>query len=949
MQLTIAEPDPHPSRPTAGLRCGASVHTVPRLPLCLQLLLLGLLCPAPITRATESSWAEQLAHPSPAARILKIIHGWPDASEAQDALIAQLQKQGFGGLVCNVSFDQYLESDEKWRSFIRAVSQAKKAGMKMWLYDERGYPSGNAGGIVLRDHPEWQARGLLVANQEVGAGPVDLPLPPGQPFLLAAFPVRDGGIHLAERVDLSAQVRDGHVRWEAPAGRWQVMAITESALHEGTHADGNLWQKMPYVNLLMSEPTARFVEVTHQRYAEKLGPDLGKTFEATFTDEPSLMSCFLKPMPYRPLPWAPNLPVEFKRRRGYALDTSVIPSLVTDTGPEGTKHRYDFWLTVGELVSANYFGQIQTWGRQHNVPSGGHLLMEESLTAHVPLYGDFFRCARRMDAPGIDCLTSLPPEVPWYIARLLASAAELGGHELVMCETSDHGQVYRPEGDKRPKRVVTEAEIRGTCNRLMAAGINRITSYYSFTDLSTEQLVRINEWVGRCCERLRGGHQVADVALVYPVESIWTRFFPAHVWANEAPGATRIENLYRAAAETLFAAQRDFTVVDSATLAGAKVEHGVLVHGSSRWRAVVLPGVDTLPMAAWSNLARFLKGGGVVIALGARPANSATEFPSARVAALGDEMFGPPRAEPRVVAHGTTGAAVCLPAGSEGLLGLTLDGLLDHDVRVAGVSSPLRVTHRRIDGEEVYFVVNDGPRAWSGGVDFAASGHGAFWDPASGHKLGGIESGNVDLSLEPYGAVLARFDRAVAPPRHPAGSGPLPNLSLRALKPTEPANGHGEFVKAALTHDAAHSHPDDPAWLAGTSLTKGGVDTFNFVSFRDVGNLSLADGDCVVVDTWVPEGQTAATQILVILADEHGVDFLASSGRSLAAPGHERSFLPLRQFQRAGWSTGGDGVLDPKKIRAVSVGWGGYLGKEGEQVNFSLALPKFGSVASPGR
>ena len=31
-----------------------------------------------------------------------------------------------------------------------------------------------------------------------------------------------------------------------------------------------------------------------------------------------------------------------------------------------------------------------------NVASGGHLLMEETISAHVPLYGDFFRCARRL-------------------------------------------------------------------------------------------------------------------------------------------------------------------------------------------------------------------------------------------------------------------------------------------------------------------------------------------------------------------------------------------------------------------------------------------------------------------------------------------------------------------------------------------------------------------------
>jgi hypothetical protein len=203
-----------------------------------------------------------------------------------------------------------------------------------------------------------------------------------------------------------------------------------------------------------------------------------------------------------------------------------------------------------------------------------------------------------------------------------------------MSETSDHSQRYRPAGDPRPKRVVTEAEIRGTCNREIVAGINCITSYYSFTDLSDEQLRRLNEWVGRCSTALRGGHQVADIAVLYPAESLWTQFVPSRHWTREAAAAARIESIYRTAAESLFASQRDFTFVDSRAIKEAAVESSTLVHGQLRWRVVVLPSADTLPLSAWENLAKFVRQGGAVIALGALPVNSESEFPSARVQTL---------------------------------------------------------------------------------------------------------------------------------------------------------------------------------------------------------------------------------------------------------------------------------------------------------------------------
>ena len=142
--------------------------------------------------AAAVGWEERFAQPPADARILKIIHNWPDPPDAQDQIISKLRTQGFGGVVCNVSFDQYLESEAKWQAFTRAVNEAKQAGMALWLYDERGYPSGNAGGLTLRDHPEWEARGLLVADAEIAGRRRDAGTAAGQTGAGAAFPVRDG-------------------------------------------------------------------------------------------------------------------------------------------------------------------------------------------------------------------------------------------------------------------------------------------------------------------------------------------------------------------------------------------------------------------------------------------------------------------------------------------------------------------------------------------------------------------------------------------------------------------------------------------------------------------------------------------------------------------------------------------------------------------------------------
>lgn len=891
---------------------------------------------------------ERFADPPAARRILKIVHGLPDDPDAQDELIRSLIGQGFGGMACNVSFEGYVESDEKWDAFVTGVTKAKQTGMSLWLYDELGYPSGTAGGITLRDHPEWEAQGLFIAEATLEGGRVELQLPPGDIVLVSAFPVGEAGIDLANRQDLDAAVANGALTWQAPPGQWHVMAVTRDRLFEGTHAAVSLHDNKPYINLLMPEPTARFIEVTHAEYARRLGDDLSPWFVSTFTDEPSLMSRFFKPMPYRVLPWAPGFADAFRQRRGYEVEP-IIPALIAD-GPGCEKARYDFWLTVAELVSENYFGQIQRWCAGHGIASGGHMLLEEPICDHVPFYGDLLKCTRRLTAPSIDCLTSIPEQVPWRVARLCSSAGELNGTSVTMSEASDHGQRYRPAGDTRPPQIVTEEQIRGSLNRQMLNGINTFTSYYSFADLSTGQLRGLNEWVGRCCTMLKGGHQVADIAVLYPIESIWARFRPARQGATDSAGAQRVQDVFNRATDGLYQSRRDFTFIDSETLAGAQASDGVLAHRDLSWRVVVLPDADTLPLAAWENLARFWRQGGVVISVGSLPTNSETQFPSGAVQALAAEMFGA-GIDARTHSNEQGGTGVFLPTGSEVILPLVLDRVLDADLRVESPSdaSPIRVTHRRIDGHEVYFLTNESSEACTETVTCAAAGGGRMWEPATGRSTP-IPDGPVAVQLAPYGGVFLCYENAQSPKRHRVQDGELPGLELSALPQVSPRMGKGEFVQADMQQDTEHEVSGADMWRTAATLTKSDVDTFLFVSFDYTAEpVDLSDVHCLIIDTWsFPPPQNAGDpEFFVIVRDADGAEYITAVGKLAASEGQHRAFLPLGSLDLAGWSKDADGRLDRTRISAINVGWGGYHGTEGEVIDFAAAVPKAGRAQKP--
>jgi hypothetical protein len=124
------------------------------------------------------------------------------------------------------------------------------------------------------------------------------------------------------------------------------------------------------------------------------------------------------------------------------------------------------------------------------------------------------------------------------------------------------------------------------------------------------------------------------------------------------------------------------------------------------------------------------------------------------------------------------------------------------------------------------------------------------------------------------------------------------------------------------------------------TLTKGNTDTFLFLSFEYPQTVDLSGAACLSVESWVPEGQRTPARLLVILREKDGGQYLADTGRPLASPGHFQAFVPWSRFAPAGWAKDPDGRLDLANVVALSIGWGGYYGSEGEKVEFHLALPQ---------
>ncbi|MBN1590286.1 MAG: hypothetical protein JW888_12295, partial [Pirellulales bacterium] len=335
-------------------------------------------------------WLAHWENPSPSERPLQIVHGIDPAramAEGMDQVTHgdRTQKtepqgmdfykdRGLGGVVCNVAFDDYLQSEKNWKTLIAAVEQCQRLGLIVWLYDEKGYPSGAADKLVLAENPAYEATNLVWDESR------EEPL-----FLRPGF--------------------------------------------EYAHASNNYHACRRYPNLIDDRATSCFIEKTHEAYWKRLEPHFGRTIEAMFTDEPSLMAINIGSLPKRvrkrvpvvdpvdpsvkPLPavpWTYDLAERYQARYGEDLMPRRRSLFVGDSA-EDREIRRRYWALVADLLAERYFGAIGRWCADHGIASSGHSLWEERPLHHVPLEGNGLKMLAQMDIPGLDILSSNPKSV----------------------------------------------------------------------------------------------------------------------------------------------------------------------------------------------------------------------------------------------------------------------------------------------------------------------------------------------------------------------------------------------------------------------------------------------------------------------------------------------------------------------------------------------------------
>jgi hypothetical protein len=707
-------------------------------------------------------------------RPLQIIHGFDSyiqnnetIKEDIESLLNSLLELGIGGIVTNVGFKDYMRSESQWEILKYGLKRAKELGLEIWLYDEKGYPSGSAGGLVLQGHPEYEALGLANYCQII-SGPIifnfDLPKSCSKFLTAVAIPLDSNNTPIIEKTINLTDFADpnGNLQWDAPIGNWLVCYFAERYMYEGTHAAGNVHAFRKYINVLDQNAVKRFIEITHEEYYKRLYKDIWNEIEAIFTDEPSLMTTYVWPLPekYRgkipiedplifedrppAIPWAKNFLETFEKLKGYNL-LPFLPHLYLDLNEEGKYIRQDYYEVVTYLYTEAFFKQIGTWCRNHRISFTGHILPEENLIMHAAFQGSIFPLLKNMDIPGIDMLSSDPKNIlngGGFIApKLVSSIAHISGKNLVMSETSDWSE-------QNVSKKASLEEMIGTANLLYALGVNIITSYYDWKERKNTYRVYC-DYIAQIGTKLKESSHICDIGVLYPIRSIWSNYFPIDKPFNtdEVPIilkdiATNFIDLCR----FLLTNQLDFDIVDEESIIDSIISGGKLRIANEYYKIIICPPIDTIRASTLEKLLEFSKNGGVVIFTEMLPIRGASIEDTKKVQILLEEMFN-------------NSLKVIFVKDLTSSLPQYLREFFAPDIKLTSPNKNILYTHRKKEDMDIYFIINNSPEKTDIYIKFSTINNNAeIFNPLTNTKKKIPLNGDyLELSVNGYEGEFISF------------------------------------------------------------------------------------------------------------------------------------------------------------------------------------------------
>jgi hypothetical protein len=807
----------------AGLVCGG-----------FPTITLGQQSPSVSSGSSLSALHDGFAHPPDDCRIM--MRWWwfgPSATDPElKRELEQMKAAGIGGVEITTLYALALDdpdtdfhnydftSDEHLDHLRFAADEARRLGLRVDITVGSGWPFGGPHIPVTQ-----AAGGLRVQADSVTSGSTSIAVPPLEAGeeLMAAFiaPMTGSDLDLKDAKPLPLPSGS---RLDLPADNRSDRRV--------------LFFISSRTGMMVKRPAVGAGGFVLDHYDDKAIENhlhaVGDRLLSAFGDHPPY-AVFSDSLEDYASNWTPDLLSEFQRRRGYDL-TPLLPALVGDFGPDTAAIRHDWGQTLTELANERFLQPIHAWAQQH------HTLFRSQTYGVPPVT---LSSNRYEDLPDGEGKASVNMWRQFSDTRWAASAGHLFDHNVISSETWTW--LHSPAFRATPLDIKAEADLH------FLQGINQLVGHgwpYS-PDAAGEPGWRMyaagafnahNPWFAvmpdltsylqRVSYALRLGKPANDVALLLPNDDVWATFVSG-IQKNRPPtsalgfdesgsNVTIDESLPRFLKSDVIPQildagfNLDFIDADAIDTVGI------------RYKVLVLPGVDRLPLQTYEKIFDFAQHGGIVIATRRLPAtapglSNASEV-SSRIQVLSQKLF-----------HGNVVTAHFVP--DEHNLGAQLGQWMHPDFVTTPSTPEIGFLHRHLDTGDLYFIANTSNRPHVFQAAFRASAaHAEVWDPFTGKAAGLANPPQVNLDLQPYESRIVF-------------------LSKTALTPAPPQTRE-ESKKTDLSHDWTVSFGDQAASTPMQTLSSWADDPrlryfSGEATYRktiDIPDADLRSGHSVVID-----------------------------------------------------------------------------------------------------
>lgn len=271
---------------------------------------------------------------------------------------------------------------------------------------------------------------------------------------------RSGQVDPRSAVVLTGKVKSDHtLSWKVPEGRWLLFSFIQGPT--GQQVVGGAGKGTQFVlDHMRREALQRQISAIGEAGKKYFGDEYGKGLRAIFCDSLEVTANYVY--------WEDGFLWEFHKRRGYDL-TPYLPLVkhpgygdpyagypshpLCDAQEIGARIRHDYWQTVSEMMTENFYQPLIDWARKNSLKA--RVQAHGSPTNNLTVYG-------RADIPETEDLYA---EGNYDFLKFASSGGHLYGHNIVSSESfvwMNHDYETTPEKMKR------------YADELLTAGINEI-------------------------------------------------------------------------------------------------------------------------------------------------------------------------------------------------------------------------------------------------------------------------------------------------------------------------------------------------------------------------------------------------------------------------------------------------------------------------------------------